>query len=199
YSLQELLIEYTNIKSHCPSGIYVSASPTTPQIWYGVIFPRKGPYAGGVFRFIIFFTHAYPDAMPVVKMVSNIRSHPLVDARTGEFDFSQVDEGTFRMNYTGRVLVGRVLSYMKRSFKRGGIDFVTNGGSRQIKTNKHLYDWDTFKLEADLDVAQSRATHKLYDEDENGDPYAGENGDIFGAPTNVFASEENTIRFVRLD
>ncbi|KAK9326840.1 hypothetical protein V1520DRAFT_376624 [Lipomyces starkeyi] len=45
------------------------------------------------------------------------------------------------------------------------------------------------------DVALSRATHVVYEENENGDSYAGdENGNAVN-----LAMEENTVKFVRLD
>ncbi|KAK9246263.1 hypothetical protein V1506DRAFT_457421 [Lipomyces tetrasporus] len=200
FALQELLVEYANIRSLCPSGVYVSVSPTTPQIWYGVIFVRKGPYAGGIFRFILFFPDLYPFALPILKVISSLSSHPLVHPLTSEFDFSHGEksyeqqlmysegdperESIFRVN--GRVLAGRVLSYFKRSFKSAGLDQAPG-----------LYQRDPqrFCKLAAQDVALSRATHVLYEEDENGDPYAGdENGNVMN-----LALEENTVKFVRLD
>ncbi|KAK9364645.1 hypothetical protein V1509DRAFT_635706 [Lipomyces kononenkoae] len=200
FALQELLVEYANIRSLCPSGIYVSASPTTPQIWYGVIFVRKGPYAGGIFRFMLFFPDLYPFALPTLKVLSSLSSHPLIHPLTCEFDFSHAEksyeqqlmynegdaerESIFRVN--GRVLTGRVLSYFKRSFKSGGLDQVPG-----------LYQRDPqrFCKLAAQDVALSRATHVLYDEDENGDPYAGDDNDNIAS----LAMEENTVKFVRFD
>ncbi|KAK9485252.1 hypothetical protein V1527DRAFT_467518 [Lipomyces starkeyi] len=200
FALQELLVEYANIRSLCPSGIYISASPTTPQIWYGVIFVHKGPYAGGIFRFMLFFPDLYPFVLPILRVLSSLSSHPLVHPLTSEFDFSHAEksydqrlmysegdperESIFRVN--GRVLAGRILSYFKRSFKSGGLDQVPG-----------LYQRDPqrFCKLAAQDVALSRATHVVYEEDENGDSYAGdENGNAVN-----LAMEENTVKFVRLD
>ncbi|KAK7202843.1 ubiquitin-conjugating enzyme/RWD-like protein [Myxozyma melibiosi] len=198
FALQELLVEYANIKTLCPSGVYVATSPTTPQIWYGVIFVRKGPYAGGIFRFMLFFPDSYPASLPILKLLSPLASHPLVNPLTSEFDFSYAEkseeemllydeaerESPFRWN--GRVFVGRVLSYFKRSFKSGGLGEIPGLYQR---------DPERFKALAAQDVAQSRATHALFDEDENGDPYAGDEASM----AMNLVSEENTLRFARLD
>lgn len=149
---------------------------------------------------MLFFPDTYPLSLPVLKLLSPLSSHPLVHPLTAEFDFSLAEksedqqllyddtdterESPFRCN--GRVFVGRVLSYFKRSFKSGGLDQVSG-----------IYQRDPvrFQVHASQDVAQSRATHALYDEDENGDPYA---GDEAKAAMSLI-SEENTLRFARLD
>ncbi|KAK9459673.1 uncharacterized protein V1516DRAFT_680516 [Lipomyces oligophaga] len=198
FALQELMVEYANIGSLCPSGVYVSASPTTPQVWYGVIFIRKGPYAGGIFRFMLFFPDLYPFTLPILRLLSPLSSHPLVHALTNEFDLDIVEktedeqqlldesdyvQSIFRVN--GRVLTGRVLSYFKRSFKSGGLDRI-----------RGLYQRDPGKFcaLAAQDVALSRATHALYEEDESGDPYAGDDTAAIS-----LAIEENTVKFIRLE
>ncbi|KAK9464597.1 hypothetical protein V1512DRAFT_281518 [Lipomyces arxii] len=200
FALQELLVEYVNIRSLCPSGIYISASPTAPQIWYGVIFIRKGPYSGGIFRFMFFFPDQYPYVVPILKLLSPLSSHPLIHPLTYEFDFSQVEkspeelqlytegdlerESRFRVN--GRVLVGRVLSYFKASFNEILLDQIPGLFQR---------DPPRFMKLAQQDVALSRATHMLYCEDESGDSYAGD--EHINAMNLVM--EENVLHFMRLD
>ncbi|KAK9470702.1 uncharacterized protein V1510DRAFT_422231 [Dipodascopsis tothii] len=152
FNRQELLVEFANIRSYCPAGVYLAASKKTPQIWYGVIFVRKGPYTGGVFRFILFFSEDYPYDLPTLKLLSRVPSHPLVHPHTHEFDFSHVEnelsdigDSSFRQN--GRVLAGRVLSYFKRSFKSAVLDSVPGVYQRDRKR---------FALQAALDVKRSR-------------------------------------------
>ncbi|KAK9447155.1 uncharacterized protein V1518DRAFT_422341 [Limtongia smithiae] len=202
FLLQEILVESANIATACPSGIYVCPSLSTPRIWQGVIFLKKGPYAGGVFRFLIFFPDQYPYALPAIRMISTLTSHPLVNPLNNEFDLTQGEGGErgrgdmatladvsqeprlFYLN--GRVHIGRILSYFKRSFKSSSLDQLSS-----------LYQHDRTRFEqiATQDAALSRATHILYEEDENGDPYAG-NSD--GADLFSILSGENVIKFAHV-
>ena len=66
----ELLIEYKHLRSACPGGMYVIPAQEDVSTWYGVVFVDDGPYAGGVFRFVVSIPEEYPQHVPAVRFTS---------------------------------------------------------------------------------------------------------------------------------
>ncbi|KAH0605759.1 uncharacterized protein H6S33_004216 [Morchella sextelata] len=74
---QNLLIEFASLKHAAPSGVYMSLSLPDPTLWSGVIFTRKGPYHGGIFKFTITFPPTYPTTPPTIIFQTPLY-HPLI-------------------------------------------------------------------------------------------------------------------------
>ncbi|KAF2767813.1 hypothetical protein EJ03DRAFT_140558 [Teratosphaeria nubilosa] len=78
---EKLCIDFAALKTSCPKGVYVAPDPDEPLTWAGVLFPRKGPYAGAVLRFHVDFSPSYPTRPPIITFLSEI-FHPLVTPLT---------------------------------------------------------------------------------------------------------------------
>ncbi|KAI5845844.1 ubiquitin-conjugating enzyme/RWD-like protein [Morchella snyderi] len=74
---QNLLIEFASLKHAAPAGVYMSLTSPDPTLWAGVIFARKGPYHGGIFKFTITFPPTYPTTPPTILFHTPLY-HPLV-------------------------------------------------------------------------------------------------------------------------
>jgi len=79
-----LMSEFNILSKKLLPGVYVIPAAKTPFIWFGVIFPRYGPYKNGVFRFRLHIASSWPDCeCPKVIIESSI-FHPMVNFVTGE-------------------------------------------------------------------------------------------------------------------
>ncbi|KAK3502664.1 ubiquitin-conjugating enzyme/RWD-like protein [Neurospora crassa] len=78
---QHLLAEFAGLKQACPNGVFVSLTPDDPNLWSGVIFVRKGPYANAVLRFQVSFPDSYPNLPPLVTFSTDM-FHPLITPLT---------------------------------------------------------------------------------------------------------------------
>ncbi|OAG39704.1 hypothetical protein AYO21_05979 [Fonsecaea monophora] len=88
---QQLVLDFSALRGHCPDGLYVSLTPGDPCVWAAVIFVRKGPYAGAILRFQISFPDTYPDLPPLITFSTDI-FHPLiVPLTTYTFSASSLD------------------------------------------------------------------------------------------------------------
>ncbi|RVX70851.1 hypothetical protein B0A52_06007 [Exophiala mesophila] len=74
---QQLVLDFSTLRGHCPEGIYLSLTPGHPSIWGGIFFVRKGPYAEAILRFQISFPDSYPTNPPLVTFSTDV-FHPLV-------------------------------------------------------------------------------------------------------------------------
>ncbi|EPS45549.1 hypothetical protein H072_446 [Dactylellina haptotyla CBS 200.50] len=70
---RQLLTEFALFRTTPLPGIYLSLHPSTPTIWYGVIFLRssKDIYGNIPIRFSITFGNKYPDVPPFVVLHSS--------------------------------------------------------------------------------------------------------------------------------
>ena len=75
----KLTIEYKHLKQNAPGGIIVTPSFDDLRRWHGVIFVRKGPYQGGIFKFIVQLPRQYNDhnVFPEVRFQNEV-SNPFV-------------------------------------------------------------------------------------------------------------------------
>ncbi|OQV07959.1 hypothetical protein CLAIMM_12311 [Cladophialophora immunda] len=88
---QQLVLDFSALRGHCPDGLYLSLTSGDPCIWAAVNFVRKGPYAGAILRFQISFPDTYPDLPPLITFSTDI-FHPLiVPLTTYTFSASSVD------------------------------------------------------------------------------------------------------------
>lgn len=91
---QHLLAEFAGLKQACPNGVFVSLTPGDPNLWSGVIFVRKGPYANAVLRFQVSFPDSYPNLPPLVTFSTDM-FHPLITPLTTYMYSTDVqDNGT---------------------------------------------------------------------------------------------------------
>ncbi|CAM9115268.1 unnamed protein product, partial [Discosporangium mesarthrocarpum] len=82
-----LFIEYKHMKQHAPGGVFVIPSINKLRTWYGVVFVRRGHYAGGIFKFRVDLPPEYNDVntWPAITFTSQV-FNPLVSPQTGELD-----------------------------------------------------------------------------------------------------------------
>lgn len=85
----ELLVEYEQLQTLAPEGVYVMPGLDSSRHWHGVIFVHKGFYRGGVFRFRIALPMEYPNVPPSVNFLSRV-FHPLVDPADGRVDIAML-------------------------------------------------------------------------------------------------------------
>ncbi|KAH7093113.1 ubiquitin-conjugating enzyme/RWD-like protein [Paraphoma chrysanthemicola] len=78
---QQLLVEFSSLRSAKLEGVFVSITPGDPSLWVGVIFVRRGPYAPAVLRFQISFPPSYPTLPPLVTFSTDV-FHPLLTPLT---------------------------------------------------------------------------------------------------------------------
>ncbi|KAK3113446.1 hypothetical protein LTR53_009252 [Teratosphaeriaceae sp. CCFEE 6253] len=74
---EKLRVDFASLKHAKLQGVYIAPVPDNPRAWFGVLFPRKGPYAGAVLRFHVAFPVEYP-ARPLVLAFQCDVFHPLV-------------------------------------------------------------------------------------------------------------------------
>ncbi|KNC77631.1 hypothetical protein SARC_09912 [Sphaeroforma arctica JP610] len=63
------------LSSQIGRGLYVHPSTEFDLLWHGVVFPTKGPYIDGIFRFDMKMPDTYPQRRPSVRFTSFIY-HP---------------------------------------------------------------------------------------------------------------------------
>ncbi|KAF2277105.1 UBC-like protein [Westerdykella ornata] len=78
---QNLLVEFSSLRSAPLDGVFMSITPGDPSLWVGVLFVRKGPYAPAVLRFQISFPPNYPTLPPLVTFSTDV-FHPLLTPLT---------------------------------------------------------------------------------------------------------------------
>jgi hypothetical protein len=78
---QQLLAEFSGLKQACPDGVYATLAPGDPSTWSGVLFVRRGPYAGAVLRFQLAFPASFPRGLPLITFATDM-FHPLVTPLT---------------------------------------------------------------------------------------------------------------------
>ncbi|KAG9242551.1 small conjugating protein ligase-like protein [Calycina marina] len=89
---QNLLVEFSSLKSASPQGVFLSLTPGDATIWSGVIFVRKGPYAPSILRFHIYFPPKYPVLAPMVTFSTDV-FHPLITPLTTYLYTTDIQDG----------------------------------------------------------------------------------------------------------
>lgn len=108
-------MEFKQLKTKAPTGVYVMPTPDCVREWHGVIFLRASFYRGAVFKFTISIPDQYPKVLPKVVFKSDV-FNPLVDPKSGELDLS-LEFPSSRGEVESGLLV-LVLAYIKRIFYR---------------------------------------------------------------------------------
>ena len=150
-----LLLEYTQLVSQCPPGVYVIPSRVSLRVWHGVIFIRGGWYKQGKFRFTVSIPKEYPESPPSVFFTSRVY-HPCVDARTGEVDLmAQFPEWN-----AGKHFLLLMLMYIKRIF------YVPQLWEGRVPYNVaalNAYKNDRKKFESECEECCLLSNQKIYD------------------------------------
>ena len=76
------------------------------------LFPRKGIYRDGIFKYKIIIPTDYPNSPPQVIFVSKV-FHPLINQRTGELNLSE----KFPKWEPAKCFLVRVIYYIQEIFK----------------------------------------------------------------------------------
>ncbi len=76
---EAILREFEFIAGNLIDGVHVFPSVKSLQVWYGVIFVRKGPFAEGIFHYKIILSDDYPYVKPCIRFESNV-FHPQVNS-----------------------------------------------------------------------------------------------------------------------
>ncbi|KAH8151443.1 uncharacterized protein LAJ45_04648 [Morchella importuna] len=95
---QNLLIEFASLKHAAPAGVYMSLTPSDPTLWSGVIFTRKGPYHGGIFKFTITFPPTYPTTPPTIIFTTPLY-HPLISPSPPPASSPSTTPGLFSLRH----------------------------------------------------------------------------------------------------
>nr|KAJ3420723.1 hypothetical protein HK105_005333 [Polyrhizophydium stewartii] len=134
----------------------------------------EGPFASGIFRFVVETDETFPSTMPVVRFTTPL-FHPLVDPLTGELDTS----AEFPVWRPDSIFIYHILQFMKNVLIRGDDPalVVLRGDAQQPSTARRggrrlprnarardllLTDRDAYLARAAESVAAS--TRFLYDE-----------------------------------
>ena len=78
-----LLVDYKHLVQRLPTGLHVLPS-VQDDVWDGIVFVKRGPYAGGVFKFAIKLA-AYPMQAPEIVFQTRV-FHPAIHPVTGRMD-----------------------------------------------------------------------------------------------------------------
>ncbi|PFH37679.1 ubiquitin-conjugating enzyme subfamily protein [Besnoitia besnoiti] len=117
--LYSLLIEYSQTAQYSPEGVYCMPTWNNLRVWDGVILLRHGLYQGGVFKFKIKLTPAYPAEPPCVMFVSRV-FHPLVDPQNGTITIKpQFRKWDGDKDYLPMLLMYLKSIFYKREFLQG--------------------------------------------------------------------------------
>jgi len=115
-----ILTEFQRLQDLLPSGMYVTPSHESIQIWHGVMFIRCGLYKGGVFKFKLELPDDYPESPPSLHFITDV-FHPMVEQGTGRVDleiwFPDWKSGT---DYASCALPRLHRTFATREFLAGG-------------------------------------------------------------------------------
>ena len=128
---QLLAKEYEALAEAPPAGMYVFPASLTE--WSGAVFVRQrdNPYAGGVYKFMLYFPEAYPFERPTCRFVTTMY-HPSVDPVTGEADIGM--DWFSRLVPFQDCIVVRFLTEIKRLF----LDPTKADHPRNVEANSAL-------------------------------------------------------------
>lgn len=136
-----------------PAGIYITPTLENRSRWEGVIFVRKGPFTGGIFKFIIHFPNAFPSECFRIEVLSTI-SLPRLD---GDGFLSLGKRFVQYSHLETRVLDGIIaLHEAFTNITPNGA--VNQGAARLLSENP-----DSFAQKASKEVKRSRT--KVYNDD----------------------------------
>jgi ubiquitin-protein ligase len=159
-----ILMEYQQIQTRPPEGVYVIPSLKNILEWHGVLFVRQGPFKSGVFKFVVELPADYPESAPKTRFTSKI-FHPLVHPNTGVVDISS----QFPTWTPGQDYVVLILLFLKRMFYKKEFFNVNPEASEEdgvvrgnpAAANLYRADKRAFQKAVDECVALSQTPDKL--------------------------------------
>ncbi|KAL1306067.1 hypothetical protein AAFC00_004192 [Neodothiora populina] len=96
FQTQQRQLDFASVKQACPKGIYFAPTPRDPNVWQGVLFVRKGPYASAILKFNILLSVS---SRPPVITISTDVFHPLVTPLT-TYTYTNSDTGADTVSAT---------------------------------------------------------------------------------------------------
>ena len=159
-----ILMEYQQIQTRPPEGVYVIPSVRNILQWHGVLFVRQGPFKAGIFKFVVDLPNNYPESAPVTQFTSKI-FHPMVNPTTGVVDISsQFPTWTPGQDYVVLILLLlKRMFYKKEFFTASPEGSDEDGHSRGNPAAADLYRTDkkAFQKRVDECVALSQSSNQL--------------------------------------
>lgn len=156
----ELRIELMGLNTlgHNPRGIYVMPSLSSINVWYGVMFVRRGYWRDAVIRFRIDIPREYPKTHPIITLITSV-SHPLVRLEDGRFALEQqFPQWTPYSDY-----IFHALHYLKNAFKNRVLGQLQPRDCYNIGAYmKFRNDLPQFREHARVDAMKSRTPESLY-------------------------------------
>ncbi|KAJ1849229.1 hypothetical protein LPJ70_000591 [Coemansia sp. RSA 2708] len=156
----ELRIELMGLSTlgHNPRGVYVMPSLGSINVWYGVMFVKRGYWRDAVVRFRIDIPREYPRTHPVITLMTLV-SHPLVRLEDGRFALEQqFPQWTPYSDY-----IFHALHYLKNAFKNRVLKQLQPRDCYNINAYmKFKNDLPQFREHARVDSMKSRLPEALY-------------------------------------
>lgn len=156
-----IMSEYNLVTKKCLPGLYVMPSASSPLLWFGVLFIKKGLYQGGIFRFNLEIPETFPDCTcPRVVFESKV-FHPSIDIATGEVFMNQAfPEWKKDVNH-----LWQILEHVLQLFLSIDVKDPVN----QEASNLYVNDMDAFANRVKECIESSQ--NSLFDEPTSSDPY----------------------------
>ncbi|KAJ2477739.1 hypothetical protein EV174_004523 [Coemansia sp. RSA 2320] len=156
----ELRIELMGLSTlgHNPRGVYVMPSLGSINIWYGVMFVKRGYWRDAVIRFRIDIPREYPKAHPIITLSTAV-AHPLVRLEDGRFALEQqFPQWTPYSDY-----IFHALHYLKNAFKNRVLKQLQPRDCYNIRAYmKFKNELPQFQEHARVDSMKSRVPEILY-------------------------------------
>ncbi|KAJ2675966.1 hypothetical protein GGI25_003803 [Coemansia spiralis] len=156
----ELRIELMGLSTqgHNPRGVYVMPSLGSINVWYGVMFVKRGYWRDAVIRFRIDIPRDYPKTHPVITLATSV-SHPLVRLEDGRFALEQ----QFPQWTPYSDCIFHALHYLKNAFKNRVLKQLQPRDCYNIGAYmKFKNDLPQFREHARIDSMKSRMPDCLY-------------------------------------
>lgn len=128
-----VLLEYEHLQHKLPVGMHVMPDSASVLTWHGVMFPSRGPYRGGVFKFEVALPLDYPASPPGVRFATAI-FHPLVDPDTGRIDIAACFDWVEGRDYATKVLLHMHRAMHKQEYLAGTTRPALNRKARELFT-----------------------------------------------------------------
>ncbi|KAJ1891879.1 hypothetical protein LPJ66_006673 [Kickxella alabastrina] len=156
----ELRIELMGLSTlgHMPRGVYVMPSLKSINVWYGVMFIKRGYWRDAVVRFRIDIPREYPRTHPIITLATSV-VHPLVRQDDGQFALEQqFPQWTPYSDY-----IFHALHYLKNSFKNRVLKQLQPQDCHNVGAYmKFKNDLPHFREYARVDAMKSRTPEILY-------------------------------------
>lgn len=153
----QLTVEYKHLRVNGPGGVFVI--PRSLREWEGVIFVRRGMYAGGIFKFVLTLPIEYnaKNAWPRIRFLTRVFS-PYVDDK-GELDI----RAAYPSWDPSCHYVVTALTFLKRIFyvKQGSFEGYDENAANKRAAEIYRSDPPEFLRSVEQCVAESVAN--VYD------------------------------------